>query len=243
VKAMKKKGRASIGVHRAGRFLARLMVALSAALLLSSCVGISHDTSEREVDAKSRASKLGSQTNDDAALDLLPVGALVGDVLMQQRVTVHFGDRNEGFDAVFQKRGPTLLLLGLGPMNTVGFRLTYDDHEVLFENRTGREMPFRPERILSDVQRVFYPWIRQSPLCFECKRSEILGELEVRERIGTRFLEERSFRLVDEPERGRVVIRYGDWTGDPAFPRQVTLDNGWFGYALTIETTSAESLD
>ncbi len=36
-------------------------------------------------------------------------------------------------------------------------------------------------------------------------------------------------------------IRYADWQGDPPVPRQVVIENGWFGYRITIETL--ESLE
>ncbi len=81
----------------------------------------------------------------------------------------------------------------------------------------------------------------------ECERSVILGGLEVRERIGSRFLVERSFRLLAHPERGRIVVRYEGWEegweNDPPFPKRATLKNGWFGYDLVIDTSSVERID
>ena len=38
------------------------------------------------------------------------------------------------------------------------------------------------------------------------------------------------------PEAGQVRVRYADWRGTPALPFRVELENGWFGYRLTIET-------
>ena len=175
---------------------------------------------------------------------LLIAGAfLLPAMAQQQRITVQWADREERFDAVLQKRGQTLLLVGLGPMNTVGFSLSLDDRGVTFDNRSGREMPFRPERILADVQRIFYPWIEEGSPCLECERREIRAGLEVRERIGARFLEERSFRVVDRPDRGEIVVRYEGWTNGSLAPSRAILRNGWFGYQLIIDTTSAERID
>jgi hypothetical protein len=182
----------------------------------------------------------------DAVLDapiLLPVGALAEDVVMQQRVTVRWKDREESFGAVLQKRGQELLLLGLGPMNTVGFRLSLVEGHVSFENRTGRDVPFVPERILADVQRVFYPWIEGESRCTRCDRRGVRGDLEIVEHIGDEHLEQRRFFVRDRPERGEIVVRYDDWPRDAIAPHRAVLSNGWFGYELLIETTSAERLD
>ena len=174
---------------------------------------------------------------------LLPVDALVGDRSMQQRVTVRWNGREESFDSVFQKRQGELLLVGLGPMNTVGFTLKLDQVGLKFENRSGRAIPFRPEHILADVQRVFYPWLEATPACQACERRGMKNGLEVYERIGDVTLEERRFRDPIRPSRGEVVIRYEDWMTDPPVPKRAVLDNGWFGYELTIETWSVDRLE
>ena len=128
-------------------------------------------------------------------------------------------------------------------MNAVGFSLTLDDSGMTFENRSGRDMSFRPEHILADVQRVFYPWIGKDPDCVACERREVRSGVEIRERIGPLYLEERSFRDVARPERGIIVIRYEGWTKNSLAPSRATLQNGWVGYELIVETTSAERLD
>ena len=217
----------------------RIFACLSLGWLLSGCAWV--QASDTDVESKGRGREFPWM--EDVAEALLAVDVLPDDLLMQQHVTVRWADREESFAAVLQKQGNTLLLMGLGPMNTVGFNLTLDDRGVSFENRTGREMPFEPERILADVQRVFYPWIEGDPLCVDCERREIRAGLEIRERIGARFLEERSFRLVGRPERGEIVVRYEGWTNDFLAPSRAILRNGWFGYLLIIDTTSAERIE
>jgi hypothetical protein len=199
-----------------------------------------------------QASKGGGET-------LLPAAAMADDVLLRQRVTIRWEDREERFDSVLQKRGSTLTLLGLGPMNRVGFVLTLADQHVTFENRSGREMPFQPARILADVQRVFYPWLAEDSACLACRRQGIRMGLDVEEQIGARFLEERRFGLVDHPDGGEVVIRYDAWeelsaVDDPKgstpqpnpdailVPKRVVVTNGWFGYELIVETMSGERI-
>lgn len=211
----------------------------SLGLMVSGCAWLR--ASDVDVDSKRQGQEV--HVTEGATLALLPVDVLRDDFLMRQRVSVQWADRKESFDAVLQKRGKTLLLMGLGPMNTVGFSLTLDDRGVSFENRSGREMPFQPERILADVQRVFYPWMKESSLCVKCVRHEIRSGLEVRERIGARFLEERSFRVVGRPDLGEVVIRYEGWTRGSLAPSRAILRNGWFDYELIIDTMSVERFD
>lgn len=191
--------------------------------------------------------RLGEASSGTEAL--LPVETLGVDLVLQQRVTIQWNGREEGFGAVLQKRGDELLLLGLGPMNSVGFRLALVGDEVSFDNRTGRELPFVPERILLDVQRVFYPWIdeAESASCSRCDRQGSRDGIEVVERIGASHLEERRFVIRDGPlgeeRRTEVVVRYEAWLEDPRVPARAILSNGRFGYELLVETTSAERLD
>lgn len=128
-------------------------------------------------------------------------------------------------------------------MNQVGFSLKLDEDGVHFENRSGRDLPFRPERILADVQRVFYPWIDAHSSCLECERRGTRAGVEISERIGPRFLERRTFTIVDEPERGKIIVRYEGWTSESIAPSRAILENAWFGYDLIIETLSAERIE
>ncbi len=177
------------------------------------------------------------------ATALLPVDALGGSLWLRQHVTIRWDGREEGFDAVLQKRKGRLLLLGLGPMNTLGFRLELGREGVVFENHSGREMPFRPEHVLADVQRVFYPWIVDEPACSGCIRRATRAGLGVVERIGDRHLEERRFLDLDHPERGEIVVRYESWREGGSVPARAILENTWYGYELTIETIASETLD
>jgi hypothetical protein len=178
-----------------------------------------------------------------ASEDLLPVSVLQGDLILKQRVTIRWQGRAESFDAVLQKRGDELLLLGLGPMNSVGFTLSLDDRGVRFENRSGREIPFEPERILADVQRVFYPWISATPSCMNCEQHGARAGLDVSEKIGPEMLEERRFTDSSGERTGEIVVRYTDWMDGGTIPGRAVLSNGWHGYELTVVTRSVERLE
>jgi hypothetical protein len=214
--------------------LTRIALCMCFAIALSGCA-------TKQTDEKAPTST--TSMTDAKVGNLLPVGALRDDLVMKQSVSVRWQDREENFEAVLQKRGSELLLLGLGPMNTVGFSLTLDDRGVTFENRTGRELPFLPERILADVQRVFYPWIEEYPICSNCEREAKRAGLEIRERMGDGFLEERRFSVAGRPERGELVVRYEGWIDGFSVPRRAILSNGWFGYELIIDTASVERID
>lgn len=181
-----------------------------------------------------------------AALALLPVDGWQGNRILRQRVRVEWPSGGESFDAVLQHRPGELALIGLGPMNLVGFRLALVGGEgggrIEFENRSGRALPFSPTHILADVQRVFYPWLAepwptdQDDCRRACERSGRQAGVAVWERSAEGRLEERRFAIPGRLEAGEVRIRYLEWRGEPVHPVRVELDNGWFGYRLTIET-------
>jgi hypothetical protein len=210
------------------------------------CVGIWIFTSVGCASLRATDSRLPA-SREVVAEVLLPVSALRGNLLLRQRVTIRWKQREESFAAVLQKREDELLLVGLGPMNAVGFTLTLDERGVQFENRSGREMPFEPERILADVQRVFYPWIEADGRCTECERHATRVGLEVSERVGQQYLEERRFEDSSGARSGEIVIRFEDWIEDGiengSIPGRAVLSNGWYGYELIVETQSVERLE
>lgn len=97
-------------------------------------------------------------------LVLLKVDALNTSFTARQRVAISWKGDTHRFDAVLEKSPGRLRLLGLGPMNSVGFVLTHTDEGIEFQNRTGQDMPFPPAYIIADVQRILYPWCSASPL-------------------------------------------------------------------------------
>lgn len=189
-----------------------------------------------------------------AAVAMRPVDAWSGSRMLRQRVEVEWPGGGEGFDAVLQRRPGELALIGLGPMNLVGFRLALVESagegaaRIEFENRSGRALPFSPAHILADVQRVFYPWLAEpwpateQACADDCERSGRQGAVAVWERSVEGQLAERRFAIAGRLDAGEVRIRYADWAGAPAMPRRVELENGWFGYRLTIETLEATAL-
>lgn len=223
------------------------------ALLAWGCRSLPVPETRDELDLRPLAARVADpelvRRIESAALTLLPVDAWPAERFLRQRVRIEWDGGSESFDAVLQRRPGELSLIGLGPMNLVGFRLALlaadpgsgGPDELEFENRSGRELPFSPTHILADVQRVFYPWLLEGAACGDCERSGRRGSVAIFEKLAGDRLVERRFEIPSDPEAGSVRIRYADWQGDPAVPREVVIGNGWFGYRITIETL--ESLE
>jgi hypothetical protein len=172
-----------------------------------------------------------------------PPAALPYDFQWRQRVTAEWPEGKESFEAVLQKRGGELLLLGLSPMGLPGFVLTLrEDGSIAFDNRTDTELPFPPAFILADVQRVFFPWLEPVQAGFEGERSGTAFGLEVRERYREGRLVSRVFQWADAPEKGTVRVDYEGLGPEQGAPERVLVTNGWFNYRLRIETLTQSRL-
>jgi len=159
--------------------------------------------------------------------------------MWQQRVTARWGDGIErGFEAAVQKQGDTLTVIGLSPLGQAGFVMTQDSAGVRFENRTDMPLPFPPRFVLLDVQRTFFPWLPDAVLAADGVRSAVVdGERVVEIRSGGK-LKERRFTRCDGVPAGDIVVRYewSDADSGRVAPRKAVLDNGWFGYRMTVDT-------
>ena len=164
------------------------------------------------------------------------------DVQWRQRVTAQWGEaRKESFEAVLSKADAELLLVGLSPMGQPGFVLRYAGEDVEFENRSPRELPFPPRYIVLDVQRTFFPWIPGDAPKDGERTDRIDGEV-IKERWVDGHLAHRSFEREDGEPAGVIAIAYDGWEPGADAPRRAVLDNGWFGYRLTIETVDQQRL-
>jgi len=185
--------------------------------------------------------------------ELWPPARLAHDVMLEQHLVARWdgpdGPGEERFDAVVQKRGDELVVVGLSPLGQVGFTIRWDGTDVDFANPSERALPFPPRLILLDVQRVFYPWLDGPPPEGDCERRGAGAGERVVETWTAGRLTERRFVRLDEPERGAILVRY-DWDGGDEWgdaerehaPR-ATLSNGRHGYELAIETRVETSLE
>jgi len=83
---------------------------------------------------------------------LVPTEQISGDFLLQQNVRVQGEGLDWAFTLVSQKRGPTLVLVGLDPFGVRLFTLTQQGTEVTVERPSGR-LPLPPLNLLRDLHR------------------------------------------------------------------------------------------
>ncbi len=222
---------------RIGRNSALVLCALLAFGALPGCRATSPLPKESPHSLDDHSNRAQS---DLAAIDLLPANRLRGNFVLHQVITVRWAvqgeEFEESFNAALQRNGETLLVLGLGPLGQVGFELRLEEGNVYFENRIGRVLPFAPEHILADVQRVFYPWIEGTDQCTDCQRKGTHQAISIVETYSEGALTERRFSRQDDLERGYVVIEYGQDRLAREIPARANLRNDWVGYALDIKT-------
>ena len=166
--------------------------------------------------------------------------ALGVEVVWQQRVTAAWREgpdgalRERGFDAAVQRRDDTLTVLGLSPMGSVGFSIVQGPDGIRVEQRGDERLGVPPRFVLLDVQRTFFPWLGEAAA--DGERAGRVADEEVRERWRDGRLVERTFARVDGEPAGEIAITYEWGRADWAAPTRAVLDNGWFGYRLTIDT-------
>lgn len=173
---------------------------------------------------------------------------LPGDFLVRQSLAIrarHDGKPVEGqLDAVVQKQGDTLMIVGLGPMNVKAFTLTHRGDRIEFIQYLGPELPFSPRDMLVDVHRI---WWKRLAVPAEAGYSGLVrGELDgeaVEETWRDGEVRARVFTRPGSALQGAVRIELGPGCGPiRCEPASVTLHNEWFDYTLTIVNQAYERL-
>ncbi len=224
-------------LHRAfTAFAVRCLLATCVTLLLSACAA---ETSQ------SRPRVPAELTEADYPGELRPPSTFPADVLLRQRVTATWGDgSSRGFDGAFQKQGDKLTLLGLSPLGSAGFVVTLDGDRIAFENRTEQDMPFPPRFILLDVQRVFFPWLAPAGGSLADGTHEgDRGDEHLVEVWQDGALVERRFTRLDGHPAGTITVRCVRGQPGRIVPEHATLENGWAGYRLAVDTLEETRLD
>src|SRR5690606_19478299 len=182
-----------------------------------------------------------SQRRGEYRGPLVDPTTIPGDFLWEQRVTAYHGERKGAFDAVVQKRGPELLILGLTPMKPRGFSLTQRRSEFTYKQYVPFELPFSPASVLYDVHRCFFHELLDSfPESGSRKRAF------AKERLIDEFEGSRLTRRTYENVSGSgmpLTIQYGPpGYGQGVPPRIVSLNNKAYGYRLTVTTSATHQL-
>lgn len=177
-----------------------------------------------------------------AAPGTLSAPSALGDAFaLEQRVRTEYPDGAQEFRAVVQRVGDRMVLVGFGPHGGRGFVLTQTGDAVEFESHLPEPLPFPPEFMFHDIQRVWFRGL-PGPLPDGEHRREIDGE-EIVERWEGGRLRERTFRRLDGEPAEVLRATYEGGLGGDAPPDVVRWENTWFGYRLILTTLSHQRIE
>ena len=170
------------------------------------------------------------------------------DFMVRQTLTIktqHEGKPVEAeLDAVLQKQGDALLIVGFGPMNAKAFTVTQRADRIEFAQFMGPELPFSPRDIVVDVHRVYFKRLAAptGPGYSGVRRGELDGE-SVEETWQDGQLRGSVFTRPGSKLDGAVRVDRGPGC-EPVRcePESATLVNEWFGYTLAIANEDYERL-
>lgn len=195
------------------------------------------------VTAACQSPRSGELRSADYPGTLQPPTALPVEAVWQQHVVATWpgagGELQErGFDAAVQRRGDTLVVVGLSPVGAVGFAITQEADSVSVVNHIPEQMVIPPRFILLDVQRAFFPWSEETIRDGDGEVVTVRDGEQITERYVAGRIAERTFARTSGEPAGVVHIDY-EWSDAAwALPERAVLDNHWFGYRLTITTSS-----
>jgi hypothetical protein len=175
---------------------------------------------------------------------LADLGRVPGDFMWRQSIAARYGNQGGLFEAVVQKRGNRLLILGLTPMGTRAFLLEQRGPAIQATVYVDRALPFPPKYVFLDIHRTFFLGLSPQPQGDGWHEAVRDGET-IRELWRAGRLLERRFERLDHHPAGQIAIHYEGGYAPAAVPHpgRIVFDNGWFGYRLTIDTLEAEPLD
>lgn len=159
---------------------------------------------------------------------LHPPSELHPDFSVRQHIEATASGHSGSFDAVVQKHGDKLVVVGLGPASVRMFVLEQTDKGVRFEQSFGPTLPFPPRNIVVDVHRAFFKGLPAGTT------EGTVDDEQVHETWRGDQLVERRFTR--EGRTGAVVVSYGPGcTRNRCAPRTIHLKNPWFAYELAME--------
>jgi hypothetical protein len=154
----------------------------------------------------------------------------------------NYKGRAAAFDAVLQKKGNELTLVGLTPFGSRAFVIRQVGTVLSFESFVPQTLPFPPSYIVVDVERVFFPWTDAPPPTDGERRFSRDAEAVAEQWEGGK-LRRRTFAFAEGHPPGEIVIDYdGGMEIGGAPPPHVSFDNGQYGYHLDITTLTHQPL-
>ncbi len=162
------------------------------------------------------------------------------DFVLRQRVVAHWQNRRGGFDAVLQKRGERILVVGLTPFGAEAFELEWQGKDVRVVSRLPAKLPFSARFVFYDIARTYFVGIPGAPLPDGVHAADLGGE-RITEVWKAGRLVRRTFVRRSGKPAGEIRIDYTASAGHQ-FPTAVRIENGWFGYRLSISTLGEQRL-
>ncbi len=171
-----------------------------------------------------------------------PPETLKPDFMVEQHVEAQRGDRKGSFDAVVQKQGDELLVVGLGPMKTRAFVLRQKGLLVTYQQSFGPPLPFPARNIVVDVHRVFFKRLPRAPSAGDGTfEGEVDGERVLEVWRDSQLRERRFYRPGEQV--GAVKVEFGEGCrADTCQPDRVRIENEWFHYRIDITNTLYQAL-
>lgn len=164
------------------------------------------------------------------------------DFLARQKLDGSIRDKKIRGEAVVQKQGEALTLIGLTPFGTKAFVAQQRGGQVESKVMAPEgKLPFPPRFMLLDINRVLYLGLPGAPLADGIQLGTV-GEERVLEVWKDGALLERRFVRVDGKPAGEIVISFEGGMRDGKLPVRVRLENGWFGYSIVIDTVQWQAL-
>ena len=172
------------------------------------------------------------------------------ELMVRQTITInaqHEGKPVEAsFEAVLQKQGDTILIVGFGPMNVKAFIIKQVGNRIELEQYLGPQLPFSPRNVVVDVHRVFFKHLPlpagEAASYSGVRHGELDGET-VEETWHDGQLRAAVFTRPGSKLHGAIRVELGaGCVANRCEPESATLHNEWFGYTLSIANEVYEAL-
>lgn len=174
---------------------------------------------------------------------LVPASEVPGAFLWRQQIAAEYGPRTVSFEAVLQKKGEKVVVLGLTPYGTRAFVIEQVGTSFSFTNHLPPEhaLPFPPRSILLDIHRAWFMTLPGAPHVDGEHSGVREGEQVTEVWRGGRIVE-RRYRRLEGPPPGEIRVTYGAGMRDLEPPEEAVVDNAWFGYRLVVKTVERKDL-
>lgn len=204
-----------LDIHFVFRTMAR--VKLATLLVLASCGQPVRPVDSREIE------------NAELLVDTAIIG---GDFTARHSIEARFGERRAIFQAILQKTGDRLIIVGLTPQGQRAFVLQQRGREVEYDQAPGVELPFSPWHILVDIHRGLFRGGGPSPAPRPDGEHHVAHPLEPMVETWSGGSLTRRVIAIHGVERG-AVVEYAPGSG-PLYARSLRFRNLRVGYTLRI---------